>query len=68
MTCTKNNKANDLGKVLLDHVNALLDLDKFALDGTQRRVARARVRNKQIIFILKIAIINQFPQPKMVKK
>ena len=51
MTCTKDNKANDLGKVLIDHVNALLDLDKFAVDGTQLRVDRTQVRNKQIIFI-----------------
>ncbi len=60
-------KANDLGKALIDHVNALLDLDKFALDGTQLRVDRARVRNKRIVFY-GIAKINQFPQRKMVKK
>ena len=53
MTCSENNEANDLVKVLLDHVNALLDLDKFAVDDTQLRVDRAQVHNKLIIFSIK---------------
>ncbi|HAC63441.1 MAG TPA: DUF2993 domain-containing protein, partial [Cyanothece sp. UBA12306] len=56
-------KSQALGKALIDHVNALLDLDKFALDGTQLRVDRIRIRNKQIIFY-GVAKINQFPQRK----
>jgi hypothetical protein len=63
VTYQGDEKAKDLGKALIDHVNALLDLDKFALDGTQLRVDRARVRNKQIVFY-GIAKINQFPQRK----
>jgi hypothetical protein len=52
-----------LGQALIDHVNNLLDLDKFALDGTQLRVDRVRVQNKQIIFY-GIAQIDRFPQSK----
>jgi hypothetical protein len=58
-----NEQAIALGKALIDHVNALLDLDKFALDGTQLRVDRIRVRNQQIIFY-GMAKIDQFPQRK----
>lgn len=52
-----------LGKALIGHVNDLLDLDKFALDGTQLRVDRVRVRGKEIIFY-GIAHIDRFPQRK----
>lgn len=55
--------AQDLGKALIGHVNALLDLDQFALDGTQLRVDRARIRKKQMIFY-GIAKIDRFPQLK----
>jgi hypothetical protein len=58
-----NEQAIALGKALIDHVNALLDLDKFALDGTQLRVDRVRIRNQQIIFY-GMAKIDQFPQRK----
>ncbi|ACK65782.1 conserved hypothetical protein [Rippkaea orientalis PCC 8801] len=58
-----NEQSQSLGEALIDHVNDLLDLDKFALDGTQLRVDRVRIRNKQIIFY-GVAKINQFPQRK----
>ncbi|MGK7930974.1 MAG: DUF2993 domain-containing protein [Microcystaceae cyanobacterium] len=58
--------AQDLGKSLIAHVNNLLDLDQFALDGTQLRVDKARIRNKQMIFY-GIAKINRFPQMKSKK-
>ncbi|MDJ0557678.1 MAG: DUF2993 domain-containing protein, partial [Microcystis sp. M53599_WE4] len=44
-------------------VNNLMDLDKFALDGTQLRVDRLRLKDKQIIFY-GIADIERFPQRK----
>ncbi|MGK7943301.1 MAG: DUF2993 domain-containing protein [Microcystaceae cyanobacterium] len=55
--------AQDLGSHLIAHVNDLLDLDKFALDGTQLRVDKARIRNKQMIFY-GMAKINRFPELK----
>lgn len=56
-------EAQDLGLAIIDHVNDLMDLDKFALDGTQLRIDRARIKNQQIVFY-GIAQINQFPQRK----
>jgi hypothetical protein len=55
--------AQNLGQSLMDHVNNLLDLDKFALDGTQLRVDKARIRNKQMIFY-GVAQISHFPKNK----
>ncbi len=63
VTYNGDEKAKNLGKALIAHVNNLLDLDKFALDGTQLRVDRVRIRNKELIFY-GIAKINQFPQRK----
>ena len=56
-------KAKNLGKALISHVNDLLDLDKFALDGTQLKVDRIRIRNKEFIFY-GIAKIDRFPERK----
>ncbi|MGK7880442.1 MAG: DUF2993 domain-containing protein [Crocosphaera sp.] len=56
-------KAKNLGKALISHVNNLLDLDKFALDGTQLKVDRIRIRNKELIFY-GIAKIDRFPERK----
>ena len=53
--------AKELGEALIDHVNSLLDLDKFALDGTQLRIDRARLQNKQLVFY-GTARIDQFPK------
>ena len=58
-----DDKAKSLGKALIDHVNNLLDLDKFALDGTQLKVDRIRIRNKELIFY-GIAKIDRFPERK----
>jgi hypothetical protein len=58
-------KSNAIAKALIDHVNSLLDLDKFALDGTQLRVDRVRLQNQQLIFY-GIANIDRFPQKKQV--
>lgn len=55
-----NQESVDLGKSLIDHVNNLLDLDKFALENTQLRVDRLRVGRDDITFY-GIAKINQFP-------
>lgn len=54
-------KGQELGQALINHVNNLLDLDKFALDGTQLRVDSLRIRGKEIVFY-GVAKINQFPQ------
>ncbi|MEM8777433.1 MAG: DUF2993 domain-containing protein [Cyanobacteria bacterium P01_G01_bin.49] len=63
VTYEGDEKAKNLGKALIDHVNDLLDLDKFALDGTQLRVDRVRIRNNELIFY-GIAKIDRFPQRK----
>ncbi len=51
----------ELGKALISHVNNLLDLDKFALDGTQLKVDRLRIVDKQVVFY-GVAQINHFPK------
>lgn len=56
-----------LAKATIAHVNNLLDLDKFALEGTQLRVDRVRVQNRAIVFYGS-ANINQFPTGKGVKR
>lgn len=50
-----------LGKALIDHVNNLLDLDKFVLDGTRLRVDRARIKDKEFVFY-GTAEISHFPE------
>ena len=50
----------ELGRALIEHVNNLMDLDKFALQGTQLRVDRVRLRDKAIVFY-GTAAIEQFP-------
>lgn len=39
-----------LASALVAHVNDLLNLDKFALDGSRLRVDRIRIRDHQIVF------------------
>jgi hypothetical protein len=56
-----------LGKAVITHVNNLLDLDKFALEGTQLRVDRIRVQDGALVFYGS-ASINQFPQGKGTKR
>jgi hypothetical protein len=58
-----NEEAVSLGQALIDHVNNLLDLDKFALDGTSLRIDRFRIQNQSLVFY-GAAQINQFPQMK----
>ncbi|MGF1491747.1 MAG: DUF2993 domain-containing protein [Microcoleaceae cyanobacterium] len=53
----------ELSKALVEHVNNLLDLDKFALEGTQLRVDRLRIQKDSLIFYGS-AQINQFPTGK----
>jgi hypothetical protein len=48
---------------LINHVNNLLDLDKFALEGSQLRVDRIRLQNQEIVFYGS-AQIDQFPSGK----
>jgi hypothetical protein len=52
-----------LGKALIEHVNNLLDLDKFALDGTKLGVDRVRIRDKKFVFY-GTAQIDRFPERK----
>ncbi|PZD73271.1 hypothetical protein C1752_02313 [Acaryochloris thomasi RCC1774] len=54
-------QAVELGQVLTAHVNNLLDLDQFSLDGMQLRVDQLRLRNKQLT-LYGIAHIEKFPQ------
>lgn len=53
-------KSQKVGKALINHVNNLLDLDNFALDGTKLRVDRVRITNKQLVFY-GTALIEHFP-------
>jgi len=50
-----------LSKAIIGHVNALLDLNKFTLDGTQLRVDQVRLRENKITFY-GTAQIDQFPR------
>ena len=63
VTYEGDEEAVNLGKAMIDHVNNILDLDKFALDGTQLRVDRMRLQNESIVFY-GTAQINHFPQIK----
>lgn len=63
VTYQGDEEAVNLSQALVNHVNDLLDLDKFALDGTQLRVDRLRVQNDAIVFYGS-AQINQFPKGK----
>lgn len=56
-------KTVELGQILTDHVNNLLDLDQFALDGMQLRVDRLRLHNKQLT-LYGVTLIEKFPQRK----
>ncbi|MDJ0702762.1 MAG: DUF2993 domain-containing protein [Leptolyngbyaceae cyanobacterium MO_188.B28] len=59
-----NSEAVELAQVLTQHLNNLLDLDEFALDGLQLRIDQLRLRNKQLTFY-GVAHINHFPQRKV---
>jgi hypothetical protein len=61
VVCQGGAAAQALGQALIDHVNGLLDMDKFALDGTRLRIDRARLQNKQLVFY-GTAQIDQFPK------
>ena len=63
VSCGGTDKDIALGEAIIDHVNALLDLDSFALDGTQLRIDKIRMRNKELVFY-GVAHINQFPSKK----
>jgi hypothetical protein len=58
-----NNEGQALGQAILDHVNNLLDLDNFSLDGIRLRVDRARVKDKEFVFY-GTAEIDHFPERK----
>ncbi len=55
--------ALELAKDLVGHVNSLLDLETFKLDGTQLSVDRLRVQSDRIVFY-GIARIAHFPKGK----
>lgn len=61
VTYRGNSQAVELGQTLTHHLNELLDLDEFSLDGLQLRVDQLRLRNKQLTFY-GIAQINHFPR------
>ena len=63
VTCSGTDRDVALGEAIIEHVNALLDLDSFALEGTQLRIDKIRMRNKELVFY-GVAHINQFPQRK----
>jgi hypothetical protein len=67
VTHAGNEASRALGEALIGHVNRLMDLDKFALDGTRLRVDRFRVKNKQLHFY-GTAEIDRFPQRNALKK
>lgn len=50
-----------LSQALVGHLNELLDLDRFALDGMQLRVDQLRLRNKQMT-MYGVAKITDFPK------
>ena len=56
-------EAITLGNSLMDHVNSMLDLERFALDGMELWIDRLRVQKEQIVFY-GTAKINQFPKRK----
>jgi hypothetical protein len=56
-------EAQTLSRAILDHVNNLLNLDNFKLEGTRLRVDRARVKDKQFVFY-GTAEIDHFPKGK----
>ncbi|MEN9231540.1 MAG: DUF2993 domain-containing protein [Thermostichus sp. DG02_5_bins_236] len=49
-----------LSRALVEHLNALLDLDRLALQGTQLRVDRVRLQQQQMIFYGS-ATLQRFP-------
>lgn len=58
-----NEESQKLGTVLIDHVNNLLDLEKFSLDGTKLGVDKIRIRDHQFVFY-GTAFIEHFPERK----
>ncbi|MEM9136881.1 MAG: DUF2993 domain-containing protein [Cyanobacteria bacterium P01_F01_bin.42] len=56
-----DSEAIALGNTLIEHVNNLLDLDQFVLDGMQLKVDRLRIRNKQFT-LYGVADLSKFPQ------
>ena len=59
----EDEQALALGKAFINHVNKLLDLDQFALEGTRLRVDRVRLLNKQFVFY-GTTQIDRFPEKK----
>lgn len=56
-------KAQSLSEVLINHVNNLLDLDKFALDGSRLKVDRLRIKDQEVVFYGTLEM-NHFPNRK----
>ncbi|NJO85861.1 MAG: LmeA family phospholipid-binding protein, partial [Synechococcaceae cyanobacterium RM1_1_27] len=50
-----------MAEALVEHVNRILDLDTFSLDGTQLRIDQVRVRDQKVVFYGS-ARIDQFPR------
>jgi hypothetical protein len=54
-------ESSELGAAIVEQLNALLDFDRFALDGMQLRVDQLRLRNDQMT-LYGVAKITNFPQ------
>ncbi len=61
VNCRGDQGSVELGQMLTQHVNNLLDLDQFSLEGMQLRVDQLRLRNKQLT-LYGVAHIEKFPQ------
>jgi hypothetical protein len=61
VTYGESTQGTEMAQAIIDHLNNLLDLDQFALDGMQLRVDQLRLRNKKLTFY-GVAHINHFPQ------
>lgn len=63
VTCEGDGASVALGEAVIGHINGLLDLDQFALDGMQIRVDQLRLRN-QTMMLYGVAHIERFPDRK----
>ncbi|NJN30237.1 MAG: DUF2993 domain-containing protein [Synechococcales cyanobacterium RM1_1_8] len=54
-------ESQSVAQAMIAHVNGLMNLDKFALDGTQLRVDKIRIRGSKLVFY-GTANIEQFPE------
>ncbi|KKJ00432.1 LmeA family phospholipid-binding protein [Prochlorothrix hollandica] len=63
VTCAGDPAGVELGEAVVQHLNGLLDLDQFALEGMQIRVDQLRLRHQQMM-LYGVAHIDRFPDRK----